>query len=123
MADRIRIAYHLPINDAAEAHAASDAISILKGKRKTGVKGFTHSVVNMPVFRGYWWSSKRQRWVPDRIVVCYTDVLAGDDAAIDLPGQLAEEINKLYVSYTGQPQAEIWIVSHPVDQYKKPKAP
>jgi len=115
--DRTRVTCHLPLNDPAQEKAITRIIDYLKAQRlePIGVKGFTHSNFRPTSFYGYWWSSKRQHWVEDKIVLFIIDYKLGlgDPRLSNQVQDLKDKIRQCYAGM-GSPQDEIWVVAQQI---------
>jgi hypothetical protein len=113
---------HLPLTNAAEEKAVNKVIGYLERQRKEriGVQGFTRSSLKSPVFRGYWWSSGRRRWVRENIVLFIIDYkLDFDDERVSVKvAELQGEVQRWYEHYTGKPQDVVWVVAHSVVRHE-----
>lgn len=116
---RSRVVIHLPLNNAREEMALAEVVRYLKGRRtsKVGVTGFTLSDYPLTSFTGLWWSSEQTQWIEDGIVLCFIDLLAETQAAIDAEvGKIRQRIIEAYRVH-GSPQEEVWVVAHPVIRF------
>jgi len=119
---RTRILLHLPQNDDSQVIAVAEVVDYLQNSRELGVDGFTHSVVRPTAFAGYWWNTANPSaptLVFDAIVVCIIDV-----AELLVPLEVFIRDLKLYVDgvyriITNEPEAEIWVVSHGIEQWPR----
>jgi hypothetical protein len=115
--DRVRVTCHLPLNNVREEKAVLRILRYLQRQRDRpiGVKGFSHSELRPAVFRGYWWSSRRQRWVEDKIVLLIVDyrLSFGAEALSHTVRDLKQNIRGCYQK-CGSPQDEVWVVAQQV---------
>jgi hypothetical protein len=116
--ERIRVVCHLPVNNDDQEFVIFQFLKMLrelKDVEGAEIGGFTMSRVESPVFFGYWWSEDQQKWVKDKLVLCYIDYRA--DPTIrpvsQVVRELKENIENLYLVHA-KAEEEIWIVAHPV---------
>lgn len=105
-----RLFFHLPVNNEAERDAAQQVVDELSRR----YRGATTSLLEAPVFRGYWESDGQ--FMEDAVALILVDV---QDRAMDSPelaAELAEMRRFAFRAYeqAGAPQLEIWLVSHPI---------
>jgi hypothetical protein len=105
-----RLFFHLPVNNAAERDAAERVVDELNQR----YRGATTSLLEAPVFRGYWQSDGEI--IEDALALILVDV---QDHAMDAP-ELAAQMEELRASAfqayeeARASQLEIWLVAHPI---------
>jgi hypothetical protein len=121
--ERTRIVFFLPNNNPAEAEAILAIIDLLKQRRRPPrgrgkIQGFTQSRSIPATFEGFYWSSRRRRWIHDRVVLLTVDheFSITDPLFHDEIDEWKQTISQLY-SDKGSPQDEIWVITHPVWRY------
>lgn len=112
--------FNLPISNRDEEKAIYLIIDYLQQQRESlaSIRGFTHSLLRDAVYRGYWWSSQRQQWIRDKIVLFIIDYFCSprDPVLTNHLRELKTSISNAYRRY-GRAQEEIWIVASPVLRY------
>jgi len=115
---RTRVTFLPPLNDNREEKAVHAVIRYLQAQRESRIPltGFTYSMLNDPVFTGFWWSGSN--WVPDRVVLFIIDyALSLDDPRLSgVLGRLKRVIERRYTQY-GNPQQEVWIIAQRATRY------
>jgi hypothetical protein len=116
--ERLRVICHLPLSNPGQLKVASQFVTYLQSIRETvtdiGVDGFTHSQTLPPVFRGYWWSQRRKRWVPEGIAVFLIDYKVAQAAEVgEQVLLLKRKLAEFYRESTNQ-QEEVWVVAHQI---------
>jgi hypothetical protein len=77
--------------------------------------GFTHSSIRPAVLTGYWWSSRRQRWVTEQVSEFIIDynLRIETDQLDSTAEQLEQTIKEFYLQNQCR-QDEIWIIVHQI---------
>ena len=118
--NRTRVTCHLPGRDAQELKAFKSVIAYLKNQRTRhiGMNGYT--VSDPGAFMGYWWDSKKRRWVEDTILLLMVDYkvpLSHDSETV--PGLVSNLKTKILSSYKRYKvaQDEVWLVTHRITRH------
>lgn len=118
--NRTRATCHLPLRNEREEKAFKSVIAYLQKQRtkRIGVNGYTYSDPN--AFFGFWWDSKKRRWIEDKIVLLMIDYkIPLSNPRETLAGKIAElkaQIRKAYERH-GSPQDEEWVVTQRITRH------
>jgi hypothetical protein len=122
--ERARVKLFLPHNNYKERNAINEILTHLQSRRRIKgrliIEGFTQSSVLPITFLGYWWSSRRRKWIRDKIVLIIIDywlTLTVDTS--ELEKEIADLRDKIFENYEkyGAKQESLWITAQSIQRY------
>lgn len=116
--DRTRVTVFLPCHKTEAVRAVRVIIDYLQGQRhkKTcRVSGFTASEYPDAAFSGTWWSSRRRKWIREKVAIVVIDYeeLMKDETLERALGRLKQAILSSYKRFNHE-QEVIWMTASSV---------
>jgi hypothetical protein len=119
--DRTRVTLFLPVHKTDDIRAVRLVIGYLRRQRTVKdckITGFTFSMFPNAAFFGIWWSSKRRKWIPEKVALIIMDYHCpiGEAKLDHALGRLKHTVHRSYAKF-GRPQDVVWIIAEQVMRF------
>ena len=118
---RSRITCHFPVNripSEAKPNQMRVVHEFIRFLTRIGLTGFTMSNLYESIYTGYWRASPRDPFEVENVVLIMIDqpLDTSDPALWDYVARLKQEMQRLYKTFSGEKEQEIWILVHAVER-------